>query len=105
MVRLKLIESMKKQRFTLEEIRQQLNLLDGNLEEMSGADSGQYNNLDYLKGQIKQLESQLTQLQKAMSNLDPNRTTLATKQVLFQGITLVQSLIIYIDDLTSLTQL
>lgn len=105
LARLRLIESMKKQRFTLEEIKQQLDLLDSNLGEAGRADSGDTSNLDYLKGQINQLENQLAQLQKAMANLDPNRTTVATKQVLFQGMTLVQSLMIYIDDLTSLTQL
>ena len=105
LARLRLVESMKKQRFTLEEIKKQLDLLDSNLRETGRADSDEANNLDCLKGQIKQLENQLAELQKAMANLDPNKTTVATKQVLFQGMTLVQSLMVYIDDLTSLTQL
>jgi len=95
LARLKLIESMKKQRFTLEEIKQQLDLLD-----VEKADSSA--SLHLLKGQMKQLEGQLVQLQEAMVNLDPNKSTAATKQLLFQGMTLVQSLMLYLEEITSL---
>jgi Predicted transcriptional regulators len=100
LVRLKLIEGMKTQRLTLEEIKERLNLLDGDLPE-TGKDIRRGTiNADFIKEQLKQLESQLAQLQPAVAGLDARQTAVLSKQILLQSMALVQTLIIYIHDIT-----
>lgn len=100
LIRLKLIENMKKQRFTLEEIKERLNIVDETL--LNYDDDKMIVDIDLLKGQVKRLESQLTQLQNVLTNSDLNKTPIATKQAAVQGMALVQSLVLYIEELASL---
>ncbi|WP_231702704.1 hypothetical protein [Desulfocucumis palustris] len=90
---------MKTQRFTLEEIRERLNLLDGHLPEKGKEISRGTINADFIKEQLKQLESQLAQLQPAVANLDANQTAALSKQILLQSMALAQTLIIYINEI------
>lgn len=95
LTRLKVIEGMKEQRRTLGEIREKLVILDGS---MPGEDLNIKKgtvDIEFIKGQLKQLESQLTRLQPAVENLDAGQAVLS-KQIIMQSIALMQTLIIYI---------
>lgn len=98
LIRLKMIEVMKKQRFTLEEIKEKLSLPDNNQPVEAGDIKGTPVNIDYLKEQLRQLERQLTRLQPAMVNLDAGQAAILSKKVLLQSMTLMQTLIMYINE-------
>jgi len=99
LVRLKLIEGMKKKRLTLEEIGERLNLLeygpvDGVEERRSGAV-----NIDFLLEQIRQFENQLARLQPVAAGPEANKGVLPTRQALVQSIALLHSLMQYISEM------
>jgi len=100
LIRLKLIEGLKEKRLTLEEIKERLSLLDGNLGEARKGNKGRPNDIDSIIEQVKQFENQLTQLQPAVvSSLGPEQAAVLTKQMFLQSIMIVNSLLMYINDL------
>ncbi|MEW6064947.1 MerR family transcriptional regulator [Desulforamulus profundi] len=100
LLRLKLIESMKNQRLTLDEIKERIEALDYALSRGTKQSQRRSLDIDYLKGQFKQLETQLAQLQPMVSNMDANQAAVATKQVLMQSMTVIQSLLLYINEVS-----
>lgn len=97
LLRLRIIEGMKKQRYTLEEIKQRIDILD------SGSLPAEANNkgtldVNFLKDQFKMLEGQLAQLQPLLNNSDTNQTTLVTRQALMKSMSIIQTLIVYINE-------
>jgi len=98
LVRLKMIEHLKEKRYTLEEIKQHLLLLEQNLVLTDN------NQLDLLNTQIEALKKQLTELQDTVCSLNINKNK-AVKEKFLQGVALIQSLTLYIDEITSLIQL
>lgn len=99
LVRLKFIEGLKAQRFTLEEIKDKLGLFFASQTDVH--DSGHQNaiNIDYIKEQLKLLESQLSKLQPGIAGVDSMQAAVLSKQVLFQSIAIMQTLIIYINEI------
>jgi len=99
LVRLKLIEGLKEKRLTLEEIKKRLHLLDGDLLKAK-KEKRRPNNIDSIIEQVKQFENQLTQLQPAaVSSLEPEQAASLTKQMFLQSMLIVNSLLMYINDL------
>nr|WP_048817805.1 MerR family transcriptional regulator [Desulforamulus hydrothermalis] len=95
--RLKIIEGMKKQRYTLEEIKQTLDNWDnGKLLPESRYQTAV--NINFLKEQFSMLEGQLAQLQPLVNSKDVNQAALITKQVVMQSMAVIQSLIIYFNE-------
>lgn len=105
LVRLKLIEDMKMKRFTLEEIKEQMNLLDGNLSEIKMENECGMVNKEFLKEKVKHLEKQLEnkifEIQPMIANLDSSQAALSTKQALLQSLTLIQTMVLYINEIIS----
>lgn len=99
LVRLKVIEAMKTQRYTLEEIRERLSLFNHN---KLTKNESKHVTISYIKEQIKQLESQLTRLQPAVANMDQNQAELLSRQILLQSMTLMNALMVYINEVTLL---
>lgn len=101
LVRLKMIEGMKMSRFTLEEIREQLGILDrGDLPVHPGA-TGNNINVELLRRQLKHLEKQLVQLQPgSVAGLDEAQAARLRSKVMVQSMALFQSLMIYINEVT-----
>ncbi|WP_238456460.1 MerR family transcriptional regulator [Desulfotruncus arcticus] len=103
LLQLKIIEVLKTNRLTLEEIKLHLSQL--NEEPSLSHDSGNGNcsvTIDLLKKQFKQIESQLAQLQPAAAaSLDANQAVQIRNKIMVQGITLVQSLLVYLNEVTS----
>jgi len=97
LLRLKLIEGMKKQRYTLEEIKQRIDLPEDSNPPKEAKNQGTLD-VNFLKDQFKMLETQLAQLQPLVNNTDANQAALVTKQVLMQSMTVIQSLILYINE-------
>ncbi|TYO97176.1 MerR family transcriptional regulator [Desulfallas thermosapovorans] len=95
LARLKIIEILKAQRFTLEEIKEQFRLFEL---DQAGQQDNQIN-IDFIREQIKQLENQLTQLQPA-SNLDASQAAVLSRQVMIKGMAIMNALIIYINEIT-----
>jgi len=98
LLRLNLIEDRKKQRFSLEEIKQQLDFIDSNLQNID-EDNKILSNIGYLKEQVKRLEKQLSELQTTIMSSDFKKIPTATAA---QGLALVQSLVLSIEKLKSL---
>jgi len=98
LARLKLIEVMKAQRFTLEEIREQIAIF----EQDQVRHTGKQINIDFIREQIKQLEDQLTQLQPGAAGLDSSQAAVLSKQVMVRGMAVMNALIIYINEITKL---
>ncbi|AGL00755.1 MerR family transcriptional regulator [Desulfoscipio gibsoniae] len=96
LARLKIIETLKAQRFTLEEIREQMTMLD---QDQAGHPDNPIN-IDYIRKQIKQLEEQLTQLQPAATGLDSSQAAVLSRQVMLRGMAVMNALIIYINEIT-----
>ncbi len=94
MLRLKIIEVLKANRFTLEEIKRYLSQLN---DEPSCSVT-----IDLLKKQFKQIESQLVKLQPAaVAGLDEHQAVQMRNKIMLQGIALVQSLLVYLNEVTS----
>ncbi|WP_235695501.1 hypothetical protein [Desulforamulus hydrothermalis] len=88
---------MKKQRYTLEEIKQTLDNWDnGKLLPESRYQTAV--NINFLKEQFSMLEGQLAQLQPLVNSKDVNQAALITKQVVMQSMAVIQSLIIYFNE-------
>lgn len=101
LVRLKMIEGMKKKRFTLDEIKKQLNLLDNvSPQEMEKAAGEGAVNVDLLRKQIKQLEEQLVQLQ-SVAAINTKQALQLKNRIMAQSMVLIQSLLMYINEITS----
>ncbi|WP_082788998.1 MerR family transcriptional regulator [Desulfolucanica intricata] len=101
LIRLRLIDGLKKQRLTLEEIKERLNLLDNLPIHDINEFKSESVSITFIKEQIIYLEDRLTELQPALANLGPGQTAL-TKQMLLQSMTLVQTLILYINQIASM---
>lgn len=102
LIRLTMIVAMKTQRLTLEEIKERLNLLDANLPEAGlktckDMKSGSIN-IDFIREQLRQLEAQLNQLHPAAAGLDASQAAALSRQILLQGMTMIQTLMIYINE-------
>jgi len=100
LVRLKMIESMKMSRFTLEEIKEQLGLLDnGGCQPVPGTE-GNIINVELLRRQLKQLEKQLVQLQPgSATGLNEAQTARLRNKVMLQSMAVFQSLMLYINEI------
>lgn len=94
-IRLKIIENMKANRFTLKEIKEQFIVLDDKLFQAKKYNEGGMLNTDFLINQVKLLESQIVQLQPMLANLDTGQAVLTVRKKLFQCIALMQALLIY----------
>lgn len=100
LLRLKIIEVLKANRFTLEEIRihfSQLNEEPSIPHENSNSSSV---TIDLIKKQFKQIESQLIQLQPAAAGLDARQAVQVRDKIMVQGIALVQSMLVYLNEIT-----
>lgn len=103
LIRLKVIESLKAGRFTLEEIREHLRLLDdGAPQELNRTvkKNGPVN-LEQLRKQIKQLENHLVQLELGLNGTEAGQAALMRKKIMMQSIMLIQSLVMYVNEITS----
>jgi len=98
LVRLKIIAALKAQRFTLEEIREQITMLE---QDQDGHSDKQIN-IDYIREQMKQLEDQLTRLLPAAAGLDSGQAAVLSKQVMVRGMAVMNALIIYVHEITQL---
>ncbi|AEG60047.1 MerR family transcriptional regulator [Desulforamulus ruminis] len=99
LLRLKLIEGMKKQRFTLDEIKERMSVLDQSfLSGETGKNKPASIDVNFLKEQFKQLEIQLAQLQPVMSGMDAKQAALVTRQALMQSLAVIQSLLLYLNE-------
>ena len=96
--RLKLIESMKSQRLTLDEIKERMSALAGTLRIKGINDKPQGLDLQFLKEQFKLLENQLAELQPLVTNMESGQAVVASRQVLMQSMALMQSLILYLSE-------
>jgi len=101
-VRLRIIENMKENRFTLDEIKEQFAILDDRLCQAKKYNEGGMLNTGFLINQVKLLENQITQLQPVLANIDSGQVALSVKQKLFHSIALLQAILIYIDEIASL---
>ncbi len=99
LVRLKIIEEMKTKRFTLEEIKEQIVLLDDKLSQAEIESKGGMMSTEFLISQVKQLEIQIKQLQPMLINLESNQAALPVKQKLLQSMALIHSLLLYISEI------
>jgi len=100
LVRLKIIESMKMSRFTLEEIKEQLVLLDDGGYPPAPGTEGNGINVELLRRQLKQLEKQLVQLQPgSVAGLNEDQTARLRNKVMLQSMALFQSLMLYINEI------
>ncbi len=101
LVRMKLIETMKLGRFTLEEIKDYLDCWDKAClpEETRTLEAGKIN-VDVLRMQLKQLESQLVQLQSGGSAaMDEAGVAQLRNRIMVQSMALFQSLMIYLNEI------
>ncbi|MFZ5651597.1 MAG: MerR family transcriptional regulator [Bacillota bacterium] len=102
LVRLRIIEDMKAKRFTLEEIREQVVLLDDKLSQAKKENEGGMISAEFLISQIRQLENQIVQLKPVLSCLESGQVTLSARKKLFQNMALVQALLMYINEMASM---
>lgn len=98
LLRLKLIESMKQQRLTLDEIKVRIKALEGALQTNGVAPGSRGLDLQFIREQFKQLEQQLTQLQPGVANMEAGQAAMASRQVLLQSLALMQSLMMYLSE-------
>ncbi|HBV98206.1 MAG: MerR family transcriptional regulator [Peptococcaceae bacterium BICA1-7] len=101
-IRLKIIENMKSKRYTLEEIREHIAVLDEKLGQSVECSQTGGVDRDFLIGQIKQLEEELALLEPVLANVDSGQGSLQVKQKLIQSMTLIHVLIIYINEMAAL---
>jgi DNA-binding transcriptional MerR regulator len=99
LVRLKIVESMKAQRYTLEEIKNKFERLFTGKPDPENSDHNSSINFNYIQEQLKSLESQISRLQPAIAGMDSSQAAVISKQVLFQSLTLMQTLIMYINEI------
>lgn len=101
-VRLKIIGNMKSKRYSLEEIREHITMLDEKLDQSIDCNQTGGINRDFLISQVKELESELARLEPALANVDSCQGSLPVKQKLLQSMTLIHVLIIYINEMAAL---
>lgn len=95
---LKLIESMKKQRLTLDEIKGRIGDLPSSIQGQGVIGEPQGLDLQFLKEQFKLLENQMAELKPLVSNIESGQGVVATRVVLMRSMTLMQSLILYLSE-------
>ena len=100
--RLKIIEDLKSKRYTLEEIGENIGVLDEKLLHARGGNVSEVLNTDFLLDQVKQLQSQISQLQPALASMENSQQALSVKQKLLQSMALINAIIIYINEVVSL---
>jgi DNA-binding transcriptional MerR regulator len=98
LARLKIINIMKAQRFTLEEIGEQLSLF----EQDQGGHKDNQINIDFIRKQIKQLEDQLIQLQPVTAAMDSNQAAILSRQVMLKGMAVMNALVIYLNEINNI---
>ncbi|MDO7787653.1 MerR family transcriptional regulator [Desulforamulus aquiferis] len=101
LVRLKFIEIMKNQRFTLDEIKARFSFFDITSPQ-AGKSKSQVKTvtLDVLVQEFKELEKQLEQLKPSLKDMDADQASMVTKQVMLRTMSLMQAMILYISELT-----
>lgn len=91
---------MKKKRMTLEEIKNQFLFLEKGLTELGDKEFESIQiNIDTLRNQIRQLEDRLIQLKTKATNLDLNKEAQLSKQIMYQSITVIQALMVFLSDI------
>ena len=102
LVRLKVIETMKIGRFTLEEIKEQLNAWDSFHRTAAGrAAERKKINVEGLRWQLKQLENQLAQLQSGgTATADAAQAARLRTKITVQSMALSQALVLYINEVS-----
>lgn len=86
--RLKLIEIFKREKLSLEEIKQRLDAL--NVADVSAADVSQ--KIHDIQEQMKKLENDVLQLKPLLGKLNEQQLKILTKQISIQGASLYQTL-------------
>lgn len=102
LVRLKMIKALQEKRLTLEEIKNELNDLN-NLRQYQGNQFGCHNGdagIDMIRRQIRQLESQLNQLQLAAAS-NKQQAVQLKNNIMIQSLALVQYLMLYLNEIIS----
>jgi len=99
LVCLKIIESMKNSRFTLEEIKERLSLLN-DARRPDPAAGGSGINVELLRRQLIQLEKQLVQLQPGgAAGMNEAQAARLRDKVMLQSVAVFQSLLLYINEI------
>lgn len=101
LIRLRIIEGMKLNRYTLEEIKNQLGVLDQarSIQAAQRDSDREADNISFIKRQLKIIESQLEQLNTKEIKLDCNKASLLKDKIMVQSMALIHSLMIYINEL------
>ena len=99
LVRLKIVEGMKARRYTLEEIKDKIEIFFANTPDSESSDHNSSVNIDYIKEQLKLLESQISKLRPTIAGMDSSQAAVISRQILFQSMTLMQALIMYINEI------
>lgn len=97
---LKLIESMKNQRLTLDEIKGRMDDLTGTLLRQGVIGKPHGLDLQFLKQQFKLLENQMAELQSMVNNIESGQEVAAARLVLMRSMALMQSLVLYLSEMT-----
>ncbi len=99
LVRMKMIKAMKTKRLTLEEIKKELSLLDNN-NYHGEKNNGNMATMNAIRKQIRQLEEQLNQLQPVTAG-NKDQVIQLRNSIMMQSLALVQTLTLYITEITS----
>lgn len=99
LLRLKLIESMKNQRLTLDEIKERMAALAGTLQPQGVTGKPPRLDIQFLKEQFKQLEVQLAELQPLVNKMESGQAAVASRQAIMRSMALMQSLILYLSEI------
>ncbi|PKM76709.1 MAG: MerR family transcriptional regulator [Firmicutes bacterium HGW-Firmicutes-15] len=103
LVKLNLIREMKNSRFTLEEIKEHLDLIYDNSENVNKVEGEtKAFSTGSIKDHLSHMQSQLLLLQPIVNTVDQNsveHTTVITKQFLFESLVFIQELMVLIKEL------
>lgn len=84
----------------MEEIKNQFLFLEKGLTELGDKEFESIQiNIDTLRNQIRQLEDRLIQLKTKATNLDLNKEAQLSKQIMYQSITVIQALMVFLSDI------
>lgn len=84
----------------MEEIKNQFLFLEKGLTELGDKEFESIQiNIDTLRNQIRQLEDRLIQLKTKATNLDSNKEAQLSKQIMYQSITVIQALMVFLSDI------
>lgn len=101
LVRLKMIEALKMKRLTLEEIKKELSLLDDHDHyKRDKRINENITSINAVRKQLRQLENQLARLQPVTPGNRDQAIQIKTN-IMLQSLALVQSLTLYINEITS----